>query len=119
MARPTSMFSLRLTLIVDGVLVVAHRSLASGGHGVGQVLGEVDEVVGLGHEVRLALELDQPHGAGVGRERDGALGVLAPGPIVHLGQAPLAQQLARGLHVAVRVRERSLGVHHACAGRLA
>src|SRR5918994_1829135 len=54
-----------------------------------------------------------------GLDGDGTLGVLAPGAIVGLGEALLAQDLSRLLDVAVGFLERVPGVHHAGAGGLA
>src|SRR5262249_53738504 len=61
----------------------------------------------------------QAHAAGRGGDGDGALGVGPPRAVIGLGQALLAEQLAPRLHVAVRLGERLLGVHHAGAGGLA
>ena len=91
---------------------------AVGGDRVGDLLGQGDEVVGLGREVGLGLELDDG-GAGVAvADGDHALDVLAVGAGGGLGQALLPQHLGGGVEVAVGFDERLLGVHHPGAGGL-
>ena len=50
---------------------------------------------------------------------DGALGVLAVGPVDRLGQALLPQRLGRGVEVATGLLEGALGIHHPGTGGLA
>ena len=86
-----------------------------------EVLGELDEVLVLGDEVGVALDLDQhadlAGGVHVGLNR--ALGVLAPGELAEL-VAHLDPEQLRGLvDVALGLDEGVLAVHHAGAGLLA
>ena len=88
---------------------------------VGEVTGEVLEVSVDGHEVGLAVDLDERtcstvvvHVAGDGTFVGGAAGLLRKS-CETLG----AKQVDGLLHVAFGLRERLLAVHHACAGALA
>src|SRR5919201_176793 len=85
------------------------------------VLHQLPELVGVGHEVRLAVHLDEDPDRVV--EVDVAVDpALVGGPagaLGHRGQAPLAEQLRGALDVAVGVLEGALAVHHARAGALA
>src|SRR5215211_4707382 len=111
-----------LTLAVGHVVghVVA-RHVPRVGHGdvQGDLMGQALELVGLGHEVGLAVELDQHAELGwqvrVGRVQvgvDDALGGAAPGALLHAGLAALAQQLGGLVQVAARLPQRVPAVHH-------
>src|SRR5215216_3137193 len=115
-----------LTLAVGHVVghVVA-RHVPRVGHGdvQGDLMGQALELVGLGHEVGLAVELDQHAELGwqvrVGRVQvgvDDALGGAAPGPLLHAGLAALAQQLGGLVQVAARLPQRVPAVHHSGPG---
>src|SRR5690606_26342360 len=87
--------------------------------GLGDGFGEGDEVLVLGDEVGLGIDLDDGRAvAGLG-EGDAALGGHAVGLLVGLGQAGLAQRLGGGVDVAAGLGERLLAFHHAGAGALA
>ena len=92
---------------------------AGGQCGLGDGIGEGEEVVVLGHEVGLGIDLDQHGLAAVLRHHDAAFGGDAAGLLVGLGQAGLAQPLGGGVDVAVVLGERLLALHHAGAGALA
>src|SRR5579872_7384653 len=84
--------------------------------------GALEDLVA-GDEVGLGVELDQraAHAGAVltGRQRDRALGRHAVGLLGRLGEPLHAQQVGRGGHVAVRLLQRLLAVHHARASALA
>ena len=84
--------------------------------GVGDLLGGGDEVLALGDEVGLALELDED-ARGVGDQTGGRLALGAA--LRRLGGALDAQDLDGLVEVAVGLVERLLAVHHAGAGLLA
>ena len=92
---------------------------AGGQRGLGDGLGEGEEVGVLGDEVGLGVDLDQHGLAAVLGDRDAAFGGDAAGLLVGLGQARLAQPLGGGVDVAVVLGERLLALHHAGAGALA
>src|SRR5882672_288374 len=81
----------------------------------GDVLGERLEVLGAGHEVGLAIHLDQDADRAVEMDvgPDPPLRRLAPGPLVGLGRALLAQDVDAFLQVAAGLFERLLAIHHA------
>src|SRR5690606_22679145 len=86
---------------------------------LGDLLGESEEVLVLGDEVGLGIDLDQ-HGLVASlRQHDAALGGDATGLLVGLGQAGLAEELHGGVDVAGVLGERLLALHHAGAGALA
>src|SRR5690606_14941458 len=87
--------------------------------GLGDGFGEGDEVLVLGDEVGLGVDLDDSRAVARLRERDAALGGDAVGLLVGLGQAGLAQRLGGGVDVAAGLGERLLALHHAGAGALA
>src|SRR5207249_3870716 len=79
------------------------------------------EGVGLGHEVSLAVDLDQRAQLAVGVEvgvHEAFLG-LAPRPLLGVGEALLSEVFGGLVEVAVRGVERGLAVHHAGARALA
>ena len=92
---------------------------AGGQRGLGDGVGEGEEVLVLGDEVGLGVDLDQHGLAAVLGDRDAAFGGDAAGLLVGLGQARLAQPLGCGVDVAVVLGERLLALHHAGAGALA
>ena len=97
-------------------LSIADR--VGGGDVLGEVLAELLEVLGAGHEVRLAVQLDQ-HGdlaVVVDVVADDALLGLPPGTLLGLRRALGAQQLDGLVDVAVGLLERLLAIHHAGAG---
>src|SRR5215216_4669920 len=115
-----------LALAVDDVVghVVAGH-VAGVGHGdvQGDLVGQALELVGLGHEVGLAVELDehaqlgrQVRVGGVQVGLDDALGGAAPGPLLDPRLAGLAQQLGRPIQVAARLTQRVPAVHHSGPG---
>ena len=85
------------------------------------IVREVQELLGAGDEVRLAVQLDEhadaPAGVDIGL--DHALAGRAVGALRGGGDALLAQQRAGAIEVAFRPVERALGVHHSGAGLLA
>ncbi len=111
--RPISMFSLRRTRRSSiarawSSPTVVPPVVAE----VGDRLDQLYELLGLGDEVGLALELDDRCGCLVPGHRDGSLGVLTVGALSRLGKALLAEPLAGGIEVSVVLHERLLGVHH-------
>ena len=114
------MFSLRVILRSSRLLWRdAAASSPFGGDELGEGVGLRLELFAAGHEVGLALQLDEGADLTVDSEGDDTLCVL---PIAALGtgrQALLAQPLLGGFHVAVGGLEGPLGVHHPGAGRLA
>ena len=88
---------------------------------LGDALGEAAEVVVLRDEVGLGVDLDERVTARalVALEHDAAFRRDARRLLVRLRLALLAQQLAGGIEVAVRVDERLLAIHHARARALA
>src|SRR5690606_20417107 len=87
--------------------------------GLGDRVGEGDEVVVLGHEVGFRVDLDQDRLAAALGGGDTAFGGDAAGLLVSLGQAGLAQRLGGSVDVAVALGERLLALHHSCAGAFA
>src|SRR5690606_31492955 len=87
--------------------------------GGGDGVDERQEVLVLGDEVGLGVDLDQHGLAAVLGGDDAALGGDAVGLLVGLGQAGLAQPFGGGVDVAVVLGERLLALHHAGAGALA
>src|SRR5439155_15159073 len=87
----------------------------------GDLARERREVVVLGHEVRVAVDLDQHadlrSGVNVGLDR--SLGGRALAEILDLLALPDAQDLDRLLDVALRLGERLLAIHHAGARAVA
>ena len=84
--------------------------------GVDDLLGELDEAVGLGDEVGLGVELDQRAALGGDQAgRRGALGATLGG----LGGTLDAEHLDGLVEVAVGFLEGLLGVHHPGAGGVA
>src|SRR3954451_14214697 len=109
-------------LVLLGDLVLGDvRRLRRGGDVQGEVLGELDEVVVLGDEVGVALDLDE-HADLAGRVDvglDGALGGLATGELADLVAHLDAEDLLGLGGVAVGLGQGVLAVHHAGAGLLA
>src|SRR6185503_17151505 len=91
--------------------------LARGGE-LGQRPGERDEVVVLGHEIGLAVQLDERADFGVWRDErpDRALGRDAAGGLARLGAAFDAQQLLRLFQIAAGLGQRLLALHHGKPG---
>ena len=87
----------------------------------GEVADELLELVGPGHEVRLAVDLDEHADAATGVDvaRDEALAGVAAGLLGRRGEALLAQDEGRLLEVAVRLDQRALAVHEPGARRFA
>ena len=116
-----------LSLLGDGELgaqVLALQQLLEGGglvggHGGGNALDEVHELLVLAHEVGLGVDLDDhAHTIDDGGVSH-ALGGDAAGLLGGSGQALLPQELHGLVHVAVRGGQGLLAVHHAHAGHLA
>src|SRR5690606_8278818 len=80
---------------------------------------ERNEVLILGDEVGLGVDLDDRGAVALRREGNAALGGDAVGLLVGLGQARLAQRLGGGVDVAAGLGEGLLALHHAGAGALA
>ncbi len=85
------------------------------------VLHQLLEVVGAGHEVRFAVDLDQRARRMIGGHAvadnpffGGAAGLLA-----RAGEAALPQDRGRLVEIAVRLAQRVLALHHARAGLVA
>src|SRR6056297_65866 len=86
---------------------------------LGDPVGEAQKVVVLGDEIGLAVDFDQYGVSFVAGSDDRALGGHAPGLLVGLRQATLAQVLDGRVQVAVGLDQRLLAFHHAGAGALA
>src|SRR5271169_99264 len=85
--------------------------------GLRDLCGRLLEQGGLGHEVGLAVQLDQHAFLGTAELRgDQAVGRGAGGPLARILDALDAEQLDRVLEVAIGLGERVLAVHHASAG---
>ena len=106
---------------VLGDLLAAHEARVGGGDVHGDVAHQRLELVGAGHEVGLAVDLDQHAdlAAGVDVGADHALGGDAAGLLGGARQALLAQVVDGLLHVALGLDQGVLAVHHAGAGALA
>ena len=116
-----------LLLLGDGQVgagvLAGHKGLQVGGlvggHGGGHALDEVHELLVLGDEIGLGVDLDHHahavHDGGVSH----TLGGDAAGLLLRGGQALLTQILDSLVHVAVGLGERLFAVHHAHAGHLA
>ena len=102
-------------------VLAAHPLRVGGGDVHADLLDEVLEVVGARHEVRLAVHLDEDAdlAAQVDVAADHALRRGAAGALGRLRQAALAEQGDRLVHVAVRLGQRRLALHHARAGLVA
>ena len=87
----------------------------------GDVAGESDEIVVVGDEVGVAVDLDHHADLGAGMDvgLDGALGGGALAQILDLLALLEAQDLDRLIDVVLSLGERLLAVHHARAGALA
>src|SRR3954468_15986469 len=109
-----------LVLLRDLVLGDVPR-LRRGGDVQREVLREVDEVLVLGDEVGVALDLDEHADLAGGMHvgLDGALRRLAPGELADLVAHPDAQDLLGLGGVAAGLGEGVLAVHHAGARLLA
>src|ERR1700722_19812192 len=84
---------------------------------VDDLLGGLLEQGGLGHEVGLAVQLDQDARLGAVQLRsDQAVGRGAGGPLARVLDALDPEQLDRVAEVAIGLGERVLAVHHAGAG---
>ena len=100
--------------------LAAHQGLHVGGilvsDNTGQVLGEFHELLVLGNEVGLGVDLDHD---GAVRERnrvDHTLGSNAASLLAGGGQALLAQDLNGLLEIALRLGQSLLAFHHAAVG---
>ena len=105
----------------SGHVVLGHVERRGGGHVRGDLARELHEVLVAGHEVGLAVDLDQRADLAVVVHVAGDE-PLAGGPLAALGGLGLAldpQQLDGLLHVAVGLLERGLAVHHPGARALA
>src|SRR5579859_89920 len=101
-----------------GGQLAAQQRLEVGRPGRGRVLDqglrEPDELLVLGDEVGLAVELEQCPA----RVRDQPVGGGTPGPLVHVLRALDAQDLDGLVAVAARLLPRLLTVHHPGAGQV-
>jgi hypothetical protein len=89
-------------------------------HHLGDLIGERAEVVGLCHEVGLAVELDQRAAPAIVRHAgcNAPLRGGASRPLASLEQPALAEQVGSPLEVAVRLDQDPLAVHHPRPGPL-
>src|SRR5215208_3957561 len=112
---------LGLLLVLGHVLLGHVADRRRGGDVQGDLAGERDEVVVAGHEVGVAVDLDEHAdlAGAVDVGLDGALGRLAAAHLLGLYAEADAQQLDRLVHVAVGLGEGLLAGHHARAGALA
>src|SRR5438445_8382479 len=122
LVRHLAPVDLALLLEHGGRYVLArHVGRVGGGHLHRQIADELAEAVGLGHEVGLAVHLDQGAQLAVRMQvgvHEAFLG-LAARPLLGVGEALLPQILGGGVEVAVAGGERGLAVHHAGARALA
>jgi hypothetical protein len=77
------------------------------------------EIGALGHEVGLGGQLDERTDATLDQHLDCAVLGRAPGTLLRAREALLAQPVLRRFHVAARLLERALAVHHPRPGGLA
>ena len=115
-----------LDLFLEGDLHVLELSVALGHSGLTlrddelrEGVGFVDEGLGRGDEVGLALQLDDGPDVALDEQRHDTLVVVTVVALGGLGETLLAQPLLRGFHVAVVGLEGLLGIHHPGAGGLA
>src|SRR5205085_12238935 len=94
-------------------------AVAVRGHELGQVTDDGREVGALGHEVGVAVELDDRADVAVDDDVDRALGGLAVLKLGRLAQSLGAQPVHGVVQVAFRLLEGVLAVHHPGAGRFA
>ncbi len=87
----------------------------------GDILQQLLEVVGAGHEVALAVHLEQHAdlAAGVDVGSDCAFVGGAGGLLGGRGHALLAQDHNRFFHIALRFNQRGTAIHHGRAGLFA
>src|SRR5262249_31309854 len=87
----------------------------------GEIAHQALELVGAGHEVGLAVHLDEhaDPAAGMDVGLDQSFAGLAPRLRIRLGDALLAQVLDRLVHVARALRQCLLALHHADTGSAA
>src|SRR5918992_1346500 len=107
--------------VVGDVLLGDVPGLWGGGDVQGDVARERDEVVVAGHEVGVAVDLDEDAdlAARVDVGLHGALGGLAAADLQRLVAEAHAQELDGRVDVAVGLRQRLLALHHAGAGAVA
>lgn len=96
----------------EGINVVT----VNGEGGLGDGVGEAEEVLVLGNEVGLAVDLDHDGLAALVGDNDLALGGDAAGLLVGLDETGLAKEVVGGLDVTVGLNEGLLAVHHTGAG---
>jgi hypothetical protein len=103
-----------------GHLFAADGAGIGGGDVHGDVAHQLLELLGAGYEVGLAVDLDEHADLAVGVDvgADGPLGGDAAGLLGGGGEALLAQEVDRGLHVAVGLGERFLAIQHSGSGAL-
>src|SRR5690606_37841151 len=92
---------------------------AGGQRGLGDGLGEGQEVGVLGHEVGLGVDLHQHGLAAVLGDRDAAVGGHAAGLLVGLGESCLGLPVGVVLVVAVVLGQGHFALHHDGAGAFA
>src|SRR6185295_11250150 len=102
-------------------LVLFRRSGIAFGDGLGERAGERHEIVVLGDEVGLGVQLDQRTGLCIRAQKraDHAFGRYAARGLARLGAALDAQQLLGLLQVAACLGERLLALHHSEPGQFA
>src|SRR5215213_5100383 len=112
---------LRLLGVVGDVVLGDVLRRRGGGDVHGDLARELREVLVAGHEVRVAVDLDQHADLAVGVHvgLDRALRGLAATHLEGLVAEADAQEPGGGVDVAVRLLQRLLAVHHARAGAVA
>jgi hypothetical protein len=95
-----------------GLAVMGERDLAD-------IADELLELFVAGDEVGFRIDLDDSGFAHAGINADQTLGSGAPGLLVGLRNALLAQPVDGLVHIAVGLVQRRLAIHHARAGQVA
>ena len=108
---------------VGAVVLALHQSVQIGGlvggDGGGDALDEVHELLVLGDEVGLGVDLDHNAHAVDGGGISHALGSDAAGLLLRSGQTLFTQDLDSLVKIAVGLGQSLLTIHHAHAGGLA
>ena len=101
------------------ILRISDRIRAEGERHLGDVHDDLLECGVAGHEIGLGVDLDHDGFTHAGVNADQTFRGSAAGLLVGLRNALGAQPVDGRLHVAIRLGQRRLAIHHARAGELA